>query len=39
MLSRPLVEAPMQAADGAPWAPNNCVHLRSVKAQQMDTKI
>lgn len=39
MLSRPLVEPPMEAADEALWAPNNCVHLRSVKAQQMDAKI
>lgn len=39
MLSRSSVEPPMQTPDEAPRELNNCVHLSSVKARQMDAKI
>ena len=39
MLSKPIVEPAMEVADEAPWASNDCVHLRSVKTQQMDAEI
>lgn len=39
MLSRPLAKPPMEAANEGPWASNDCVHLRSVKTQQMGAEI
>lgn len=39
MLSRPLMEPPTGAADEGASVADDCVQLRSVKAQQMDAEI